>query len=114
MKIDLLDQHVDKIELRTFYLLDQDLESSASTSAVSDLVADNAIETEANDDCDDLHGGEEDGDLLEDAQLGGEEEEEEEEASLHGEDDGDGDVGDCHGQPRLLLFCGPQLQLVEQ
>ena len=95
---------MDKIELWTFYLLDQDLESSASTSAVSDLVADNAIETEANDDCDDLHGGEEDGDLLEDAQLGGEEEEEEEKAGLHREDDGDRDVGDGKCQLGLLLL----------
>ena len=87
---------------------------SACSSPFSDFVTNDTIEAEADDDCDDLHGGEEDGDLLEDAQLGGEEEEEEEEASLHGEDDGDGDVGDCHGQPRLLLFRGPQLQLVEQ
>ena len=97
-----------------FLGVDQNLESSASASTLPDLVTDNAVETEANDDGGDLHRGEEDGNLLEDAQLGGEEKKEEEEAGLHGEDDSDGDVGDCHGQPRLLLFCCPQLQLVEQ
>ena len=80
---------------------------SACSPPFSDFVTNYTIEAEANDDCDDLHGGEEDGDLLEDAQLGGEEEEEEEEAGLHGEDDGDRDVGDCHRHPCLLLFRGP-------
>ena len=87
---------------------------SACSPSFSDFVTNDTIEAEADDDCDDLHGGEEDGDLLEDAQLGGEEEEEEEKAGLHREDDGDRDVGDGKCQPGLLLLRWPQLQLVEQ
>ena len=90
------------------------LEPPAASPVVPDLIADDTIEAEADDDGDNLNRGEKDGDLLEDAEVGGPEVEEEEHAGLHGEDEGDWDVGEGQGCPRLLLLGGPQLQLVEE
>ena len=77
----------------SFGLLNILVDLCISKPVFSDVEAHYSIQEESNDDGGALHGGEHDGDLPEDAEVGGVEVEGDEEDGLQGEHQGHGDVG---------------------